>query len=69
MASRNLYTVKLTGSQLRVLHELTSMVLNSPDVWGDDFPGHDWRLLVTASNKITTTLHEARQEDGYDGKS
>lgn len=53
------YPVRLTGGQLRVLHELTALVLNAPDVWSDFFPGRDWRSLQTASTRVTEAWRTA----------
>jgi hypothetical protein len=51
------YTVRLTGPQLRVLHELLSPVLNDPSAM--DLSQRDLNTLSAAHEKIITALRSA----------
>lgn len=50
------YTVRLTGPQLRVLHETLAVVLNDPD-WGETTATSD-RDMSTL-NRAHETIHDA----------
>jgi hypothetical protein len=47
----NAYPVKMTGAQLRVVHEALSMILNDPD-WGSTFGPRDWATMERAAAVI-----------------
>jgi hypothetical protein len=52
------HTVRLTGPQLRVLHELLSIIGNDPD-WAEQFGERDWQTLGRATDVIVAAHVDA----------
>lgn len=52
------YSVRLTGGQLRVLHETLAMVMNDPD-WSEQFSPREWSMLQRGRDAIINKWREA----------
>lgn len=58
------YPIRLTGGQLRVIHETLAVILNDPEqreTLGMD--AREWAMLDRGAAAITAALHDARRAE------